>query len=83
VASLKEMCNLEQELEVAKTGLVNKTDFNLFDQFSIFDPCRRGVIGLNDIREGLSAIGVYPTGEEIELFMTRYEKNGDRRLNFN
>lgn len=38
---------------------------------------------MNDIREGLSAIGVYPTGEEIELFMTRYEKNGDRRLNFN
>jgi hypothetical protein len=83
ISCLKEMCNLEQEMEQAKTSLVNRSDYNLPDAFSIFDPSRRGVIGVNDIREGLSAIGVYPTGEEIELFVTRYDKNCDRRLNFN
>ena len=63
--------------------LTNKQDFNLLDCFAIFDSRRVGVIGVHDIREGLSGVGVFPTTEEIELFMTRYDSTGDRRLNFN
>lgn len=60
-----------------------KADFNLYDCFGIFDPCKRGLVGVHEIRAGLSAIGVFPTSEEIELFMTRYDLNGDRLLCFN
>jgi len=77
------MCTHERELEASKTALILKADFNLYDCFGIFDPNRRGLIGVHDIREGLSQIGVFPTSEEIELFMTRYDKNGDRLLCFN
>ena len=83
VAAFKEMCVLERELEQAKTALTLKSDFNLADSFRQFDPHHRGVINNHDIREGLSAIGVFPTTEEIELFVSRYDNNGDRRLNFN
>ena len=27
-------------------------------------------------------IGVYPTSEEVELFITRYDRDQDRRLTF-
>lgn len=31
---------------------------------------------------GLNAIGIFPTFDEAELIMTRYDKSGDRRLTF-
>jgi Ca2+-binding EF-hand superfamily protein len=51
-----------------------KSDFNLYDAFNIFDSGRVGNITIHDIREGLNQIGVYPTAEEVELFMTRYDR---------
>lgn len=83
VRSLRENVNLEREIESSKTSLALKSDFNLQDAFRIFDQDYRGWISIADLREGLSAIGVYPTSEEVELFMTRYDTNGDRRLTFN
>jgi hypothetical protein len=41
--------------------LTNKSDFNLFDAFNIFDMGRVGVLTVHDIKEGLNLIGVYPT----------------------
>ena len=31
---------------------------------------------------GLNAIGVYPSNEELDLFIKRYDKNNDLRLRF-
>lgn len=73
----------ERDVESGKTSLALKADFNLPDAFHIFDQSHRGMISIPDIRDGLSAIGVYPTNDELELFMTRYDTNGDRRLSFN
>jgi EF-hand domain pair len=53
-----------------------------YDAFQIFDQGRIGQITVSDLREGLNAIGVYPTLEEVELFMTRYDRTKDRRLSF-
>jgi len=36
---------------------------------------------VTELREGLAAIGVFPTSEELDLFVTRYDTSGDRRLN--
>lgn len=80
VHCLKDLCNQEQELENAKIQLAQKHDFNIRDAFEIFDQPRYGTISVYDIQSGLNAIGIYPTLEEVELFVTRYDKNGDRRL---
>ena len=36
---------------------------------------------MTELRDGLAAIGVFPTSEELDLFMTRYDDGGDRHLN--
>lgn len=74
------MISLEREIETSKTSLTLKADFNLTDCFKIFDVNYRGSIGSLELREGLSAIGVYPTQDEIDLFIARYDKSGCRRL---
>ena len=81
VNSLRDMINHERELESNKTSLALKSDFNLTDAFKIFDRDFRGSISIADLRDGLSAIGVFPTSEEVELFVTRYDETHDRRLN--
>lgn len=82
VRALKEYVELERELESAKTSLTLKSDFNLFDLMNLHDTNRNGVVCSHEIRDGLAAIGVYPTNDEIDLFIQRYDRNGDRRLNF-
>ena len=80
VRGLREMISLEREIETSKTSLTLKSDFNLVDAFKIFDINYRGAVGSTELREGLSAIGVYPTQDEVDLFITRYDKSGCRRL---
>ena len=80
VNCLRDMIALERELESNKTSLALKSDFNLTDAFKIFDRDYRGSVTIADVRDGLSAIGVFPTSEEVELFMTRYDETHDRRL---
>ena len=58
-----------------------KPDFNLTDAFKIFDNNYIGSVTTVDLREGLAAIGVFPTSEELDLFVARYDTTGDRRLN--
>ena len=82
VHALKEVCNLEQELETSKINLANKSDFNMFDAYNIFDVTRIGNISVHELQSGLNAIGIYPTYDECDLFISRYDKNSDRRLSF-
>jgi Ca2+-binding EF-hand superfamily protein len=79
---LKDLCNQEQDLENAKISLAQKHDFNLRDAFDIFDVPHHGAIDSYQLRSGLNAINVFPTHEEIELFITRWDKSGDRRIQF-
>jgi Ca2+-binding EF-hand superfamily protein len=81
VHALKDLCNLEQELETAKIQLAMKSDFNISDSFGIFDTNRNGQVSTYELQSGLNAIGIYPTMEEVELFITRYDNSGDRRIN--
>ena len=80
VHGLKDLCTQEQEIESAKVALAQKHDFNLRDAFDIFDVPRYGAIDSYQLRSGLNAINVFPTSEEIDLFIQRWDKNGDRRL---
>lgn len=80
VNTLKDLCNNEQDLENAKIALSREPDFNLRDAFDIFDTNRSGRISSAELYSGLNAIGVYATYEEVDLFITRYDSSGDRRL---
>uniref|UniRef100_A0A7S3MKG2 EF-hand domain-containing protein n=1 Tax=Favella ehrenbergii TaxID=182087 RepID=A0A7S3MKG2_9SPIT len=81
VNGLRDLIQTENEIEREKTSLALKPDFNLTDAFKIFDVNYLGSITVTDLREGLAAIGVFPTSEELDLFITRYDTTGDRRLN--
>lgn len=61
VNALLELLSLEKELEQGKVNLAQRPDFNMIDAFSIFDPCKRGSISSSELKDGLAAIGVYPT----------------------
>ena len=36
---------------------------------------------MTELRDGIAAIGLFPTSEELNIFMTRYDDGGDRHLN--
>jgi len=80
VNGLRDLIHTENEIEREKTSLALKSDFNLTDAFKIFDTNYSGDICVTELREGLAAIGVFPTSEELDLFITRYDTSGDRRL---
>ena len=81
VNGLRELIRTENDIEREKVSLALKPDFNLTDAFKIFDVNYCGNITVTELREGLAAIGVFPTSEELDLFITRYDTSGDRRLN--
>lgn len=82
VQGVKDFGTQEEELENSKIALTMKPDFNLHDTFTIFDHFRNGSICQADLREGLAAIGVFPTADEVNLFFQRYDLNKNHRLNF-
>lgn len=82
VNGLRDLIGQERELESNKVTLTMKPDFNMHDAFVIFDQRRCGAISQSDLREGLAAIGVFPTSDEVDLFFKRYDSNRDHRLNF-
>lgn len=61
ISGLKEVVNVERELETAKTTLAMKSDFNLYDTFRVFDQNNNGWISAFELRDGFNAMGVYPT----------------------
>ena len=77
---LREIVNLERELETAKEDLAIRPDFNLFDSFRLFDKKAVGTVSAGDIEQGLNEVGIYPKKEELYLFVRKFDKNADARL---
>jgi Ca2+-binding EF-hand superfamily protein len=82
INGLRDMIRVENDIEREKTKLAGNPDFNLTDAFKMFDTNYNGYVCTTELREGLAAIGIFPTSEELDLFITRYDTSGDRRLNF-
>jgi hypothetical protein len=74
VKGLYDIIREERDLESAKINLARRSDFNFYDAFKIFDPTSKGYVTLADLREGLAAIGVFPTSSDMELYILRYDK---------
>lgn len=62
VRTLIELAQIERLYDTAKVHLMQKVDFNLTDAFKIFDN-KLDKVG---VKEGLDAIGVYPTLKECD-----------------
>jgi hypothetical protein len=82
INGLRDTIVQERELESGKVSLCLKPDFNLNDAFNIFDVANLANITACEMREGLNAIGVFPTLDEVDLFVKRYDLNNDGRLSF-
>lgn len=82
VNGLRDTVAQERELEATKVNLTLKPDFNLHDAFNIFDTNHDGKLSAPEIREGLAAIGVFPTHDEVDLFFKRYDTDGDGTIGF-
>lgn len=82
VKGLYDIIREERDLESAKINLAKRPDFNLSDAFKIFDTSSRGYVTLGDLRDGLAAIGVFPTTSDVELYIKRYDRFGERKIRF-
>ena len=79
---LVEQLNLDRQVEIKKNDAAAKNDFNMYDAFRIFDIDGVGSVSANDLKHGLADIGVFASQEDINLFVTRNDKDQDRRLSF-
>lgn len=77
ISYLRELIDLENQLERAKCDNIIKSDFNAEDAFSIFEIDRRGYITDLDIKYGLNSLDIFPTQEEIALMIKRYDNRNE------
>ena len=80
IQGLRDMIRAENEIESEKTVIANKHDFNLQDAFKIFDQRGYGVVDRYELTAGLNAIGLFPTSDEVDLWIKRYDSSGDGRI---
>lgn len=77
VSYMRELLDLENQLERAKCDNIIKSDFNGEDAFSIFEADRRGYITDLDVKYGLNSLDIFPTQDEIALLIKRFDRRGE------
>ena len=82
ISYIRELLDLESQLEKAKCDNIIKSDFNGEDAYSIFEVDRRGYITDLDIKYGLNSLDIFPTQEEIALLIKRYDSRGEGILTY-
>lgn len=82
VRGFKEQITLENELEDAKNRLALQPDFNLPDAFDLLDRHLLGSLTATELGDSLASNGVYTISEDVFLFVKRYDRNGDSRVNY-
>ena len=77
------MINNNRMLESTKNDLALRADFNLFDAYRYFDVNgRSSYISQKEFQEGLAALNVFPTRDEISLFFKRFDTDSDGFLRY-
>ena len=79
---MQQILELEKAVERAKINLSLKCDFNLIDAFRLLDPHGQGTISLQLICEGLRSLRIHTTSQEVQSFLRRFDKDGDRMLRY-
>ncbi len=70
---LNQLIQYENEIESTKFNLIIKADFNVEDAFRIFELSGRGYLTELDIKYGMNSLDIYPSQEEINLLVKRYD----------
>ena len=79
---MNDLIREERQVEQAKGEAASMSDFNMFDAFRIFDVDGVGSITANDLKHGLADVGVHASIDDINCFVARFDRDGDRRLSF-
>ena len=74
---MREIINIENQIENCKIELALRSDFNVEDAFRIFELNGRGIINEADLKYGLNLLDIYASDKDIKLIMRR----GDIRKN--
>ena len=82
VRAFKEQISLENELEDAKNRLALQPDFNVPDAFDLLDRHLFGSLSATELGDSLASNGIYTVSEDVFLFVKRYDRNHDGRLNY-
>jgi hypothetical protein len=69
-------------LEDAKNRLALQPDFNLPDAFDLLDRHVFSTLSATELSDSLAINGVYTISEDVFLFIKRYDRNGDGRINY-
>jgi hypothetical protein len=56
---------------------MQREDFNLHDAYRIFH-----ALDYEGLKDGLDAIGIYPTPTEVQNFLHRFDSNADGKMSF-
>jgi hypothetical protein len=82
VAYLKDLVDIENNIERAKRDLILRTDFNVDDAFGIFELDRRGYLSELDLKYGLHALDIIPSESEINLLFKRFDLRNQGAVSF-
>lgn len=82
VNTLKDLLDMELDLEKSKINLSLKPDFNLIDLFRMFDIENKGYITFDEFRSGLYLFHLYPNHDDAFLLFSRYETVSDGILRY-
>lgn len=77
VQALKQLVQIDRDIEDEKKKLALKSDFNLMDAFRIFDRKELGHSSNIDLELALNSIGVYPSSQQLLLLFKKLDKNQD------
>ena len=81
VRAFKDMINNSRLLESTKNDLALRFDFNLYDAFRYFDFYGTGAyISSKQFEEGLAALKIFPTRDQVSLFFKRFDTDYDGLL---
>ncbi len=73
VEMLKDIIEMNKEVELLKCDLAICNDYNLLDSFRYFQASNRDFLYASDIKNGLKILELAFSDEEIELFVRRYD----------
>ena len=79
---LRKLMSVESEIEKIKINLSLNPDFNCEDVFRIFELEGRGFLDQEDIKYGLNLLDIYPTDQELKLFMKRFDLQNQGGINY-
>jgi Ca2+-binding EF-hand superfamily protein len=77
ITFLRELLEIENDIEKAKIDLTYKTDFNVEDAFRNFELDGRGYVTDLDFNYGLNAFDIFTSREEVALLIKRYDINNE------